>query len=792
MRSLLQLLLAAALLFLLSRPIGQLPPIGPLFSPATGFWLQAEETPARLPSFHLPKGPSDKTETNAPNLPKEEVLVEFDQYAVPRISAQNAADAYFAQGYLTARNRLWQMDMTARHAGGRLAEVLGPELLETDRQQRRLGILLAAEHSLEAWKKSPDYPLLEAYCQGVNAYIQQLSPANYPLEYKLLQFAPETWTPLHSALIMKSMEQTLCFQNNDLPGTNALQWLGRDSFDLIYPEYNPKESPVIPSATAFAKYNPPPAHYGNLPALRKKLPLHLLPQAPQFVGSNNWAVSGKMTQSGHPILCNDPHLRLTLPSVWYELEIETPDMKVHGASLPGLPGIIIGYNPYIAWGVTNVGQDVLDWYNIQWTDENKTHYWLDGEPKAVRKVVESIRVKGQKEPFRDTISYTIWGPVVYEDSTREYADLAMQWMALMPPHPGQMSVFLHINRAKNYEQFRQALQFHQSPPQNFAFASAEGDIALIVAGRFPIRKPGQGRFIQDGSRSENAWQGFIPFEELPQVLNPARGFVASANQRSTDLSYPYYYTGRFANYRGRFINRSLSRMQNITAEDMMALQCSSYSLQAEENLTALLRHLPDGAYSPLQQEMLDSLRNWNYRFDAPLKAPALYDLWWKNFYRLAWDEWFALRDSIPLLMPQSWRTIALLDSMPQAGFWDIQSTTELEDAADVVLAAFRQMTDSLETIFGESHFNWGSYREMNINHLGKIRAFSHEDLRYGGHPTAPKAIRNGFGPSWRMVIELGPSPKAHCIYPGGQSGNPGSPHYDDFLPLWLEDKYIQR
>ncbi len=774
LRSTALLIALASLIALLSYPFASMPPVGPLLSPATGFWRQAVENDKQEEVLDFPG-------LQAP------VKVSFDKHRIPHIYAQTETDAYFAQGYLTARDRLWQMDMTARHAGGRLAEILGPELVETDRQQRRLGLLLAAEESVKAWRKSPDYPLIKAFLSGINTYIHRLKPRDYPLEYKLMQFAPETWTPLHSALILKSMEQTLCFGNNDLQATHALQWLGRDSFDLIYPEYNPAESPVIPAGTAFAKYNPPPP-YGAIPHGQKPLPRKLLPQPPDFIGSNNWALSGSKTASGYPMLCNDPHLRLTLPSIWYQLHIETPQMDVSGVSLPGLPGIIIGHNRHIAWGVTNVGQDVLDWYAIHWTDPQKEHYLLDGEEVPVKKVVEVIRVKGAK-PIRDTVRYTVWGPVVYEDPDEHYADLAMQWIALSPPSEEQMSTFLRINKAKNYREFRQALRSHQSPPQNFAFASTEGNIALIIAGKFPIRRPEQGRFVQDGSRSENAWQGFIPFENLPQVLNPKRGFVASANQRSTDPSYPYYYTGRFADYRGRYINRRLQNMKKAGVEDMKKLQCSTYSLQAEETLPVLLKHLPDSSFTPLEKQMLDSLRQWNYRFDADSKTAPLFLEWWKAFYRLSWDEWFARRDSLPLLMPESWRTVNLLDSLPQANFWDIQKTEAVEQADEVVLAAFRQMSRQLAADFLKGDFNWGNYRPFDLNHLAQLAPFSRQKLFVSGHPTAPKAVRNGFGPSWRMIVELQPEPQALGIYPGGQSGNPGSRHYDELLPIWLKDQY---
>lgn len=766
------------------NPFGQpLPPVGKFFSPFDGFWQNAahkDELAIDQAVFNQLEGP---------------VQVVMDERLVPHIFAESEPDAMFVQGYLTARYRLWQMDFSTRAAAGRLAEVIGERLLDRDRGQRRKGMLHAARNTLAVWEDSPEeMQLINAYTTGVNAYVQSLTPADYPLEFKLLNYAPEAWTPLRSALMFKSMAETLCFGHSDLQASNALNLWGEEMFNFLYPEYNPRQSPVIPEGTPWnfdtiskAQPGPSPVMIGEL------LPYPILPQSPPGIGSNNWAVSSAKTESGHPILCNDPHLTLSLPSIWYEIQINTPEYKAYGVSIPGLPGITIGFNEDLAWGVTNVGHDVLDWYRITWMDDDKTRYLLDDQTHEVQLVEEIIDVRGRKSPHVETVKYTAWGPVVYEDPESQYRDLAMHWIA----HEVQerkdfyeLGVFRRLGQAKTYEDYASALRNYESPAQNFVMANRSGDIAIRVNGKFPLKRKQQGRFIQDGSSSLSEWKGFIPMEQVPTIRNPERGFVSSANQSSTDPSYPYYYNStNFDDYRGRIINRTLEQKDKLTVEDMKALQNDNRSLLAEEALPLLLKHLDRDGLSPSERQYLQWFEQWDYRFEAGAKAPMVFVEWWLETRKMAFDEVYSPKDSVPLLIPEEWRVVELLEQHPEHEVFDMQGTPETETAREIVTKAFHAVAEQWESKFNQEDYAWATHKSTDINHLAQIPAFSRKGLPVGGYLAAPNAISKNNGPSWRVIVELGPQIRAWGIYPGGQSGHPGSRFYDNRIDPWMRGEY---
>ncbi|MDF1868263.1 MAG: penicillin acylase family protein [Saprospiraceae bacterium] len=783
---LLSLILTVGLGFLCNNQINHdslpssIPPIGKLMNPFTGFWQNAKsETSVPEESINL-------SQLIAP------VQVQYDEKMVPHVFAQNEQDAMFIQGYVTAQNRLWQMDFGTRYASGRLSEVLGEQALELDKTQRRRGIFLAAQRAVKEWEKSKEaYELLEAYTNGVNTYIKSLKPKDYPVEFKLMDYQPEPWTVVHSALILKNMSLTLCSRENDLESTNALKYFGKETFDFLYPEYNPKQSPIIPTGTP---YDFEPVNTDQKEAAKEMIGYYrhkALEKTDEGIGSNNWAVSGAKTASGNPILCSDPHLRLTLPSVWYEMQIHTPNLNVYGVTLPGLPGIIIGFNENIAWGQTNVGQDVMDWYNIKWADDLKESYIVDGLEKEVQNMVSVITVRGKEEPIRDTIKNTIWGPIVYEDPAHPKQDLAMRWAGVETPSPMEIAFVDLLNRGKNYEDYSNALKHYESPAQNFAFASKDGDIAIKVNGKFPIKREGQGRFVQDGSDSKNAWQGFIPMSQVPQIKNPQRQFIASANQHSTDLTYPYYYFGGFDDYRGRHLVNRLSNMDSITVEDMMALQNDNYSLFAEEATPLLLEHLDSNSLTFIQKSALKELRNWDLKFEKNSIAPVLFSEWWNEFYELTWDEVYAFEDSIEMLYPESWRTLEILDTSSNSHFFDIKSTEKIENAKDIATLSFIKMCEIMSLNLKNPTYNWAEHKGTIISHLGRIPAFSSSPLEVGGYKQALNAISEFNGPSWRMIVELGDEIKAYGVYPGGQSGNPGDPYFDSMLEKWTNGEYYE-
>ncbi|MEO7174252.1 MAG: penicillin acylase family protein [Saprospiraceae bacterium] len=772
------LLLSLLILFSISirTKEASIPPIGSFLSPFTGFWQQSE-CPWNFRNDEIVGAAT-----------KEPIEIIFDDRLVPHVFANNNEDVAYAQGYLHAKYRLFQMDIAVRSASGNLSEILGEKTLQFDLETRRKGFGLGAENRLQAWQKSKDFALVEAYTKGVNAYIECLKPQQYPLEFKLLNYSPEPWTPLKTAYMVMAMSRTLCSKETDIASSNTLAKLGKDTFDLLFPEWNPKQSAIVPSdQSTFV-----------IPKAGKTVvdsnavgyyPYKSLQTPDEGIGSNNWAVAGSKTASGHPILCNDPHLDLSLPSIWFEAQYTTPEFSTYGVSIPGIPFNLIGFNEYVAWGSTNVSQDVLDWYKIRWTNEEKTAYYFDQKSVPVSYRVETIKVKGSADVV-DSVKYTTWGPVVYSQADNSYKDLAMHWLALEEPMQNDLSTFFDLNRAKNYTEYEAAVRAYHSPAQNLVFASKSGDIALRVSGQLPLKRKEQGRFIEDGSVSSNRWQGFIPQLANPEIMNPPRGFVASANQHSTTPDYPYYYNGDFDDYRGRILVRSLTQMGGIKVEDMMQLQQNNHSIEAEEALPAMLMNLDRTGIDESWEARLGKLRKWNYSFDADIIEPILFDLWYTKIYDLTWDELNPGPDSIPLLKPESWRTIALLYEQPNSIFWDIQKTYKKEVASDIVLEAFRQANNQLDGLLkADKKLSWYKYRKSKINHIARIPAFSIDQIVNGGYKNALNAMKEKSGPSWRMVVELGPETNAYGIYPGGQSGNPGSRFYSNMVSDWEKGKY---
>ena len=776
------LALTAGLTYLASahQPLGSaVPALGPLLSPFSGIWqnLSAESDAERSETLDLPG-------LRAP------VEVVYDARRVPHIFAQNHLDAVRMQGYVTARDRLWQMDISTRDAAGRLSEVLGPNLLERDRSQRRQGMTFAAENATEYWRTDPEtWPMLEAYAAGVNAYTATLDPADYPVEFKLLGYAPERWSPYKTALFFKKMAQSLAGRHEDVESSNSLAWLGEQAFETLFPEINPLESPIIPKGTAF----PFEALDTDSSALAPAAGFFSYRQTDQpdvGIGSNNWAVAGSRTASGQPILCGDPHLGLTLPSIWYEVQLHTPDYNVYGVSLPGVPCVIIGFNEYVAWSPTNVGHDVTDWYRVDWTDDSRTTYRLDGREEPATLRVDTIRVRGEAARY-DTVRYTKMGPVVHTAAGHPYRDLAMRWLVHDTPTGSEMMTFHLLNKAKSYQDYSRALRSYDAPAQNFAFASREGDIAIKANGKFPIKAPQQGRFVAEGNNSANFWRGWVPKDQVPQVKNPERGFVSSANQRSADVDYPYYYNGGFADYRGRIINARLAGMSDITVEDMMALQTDNYSQFAAELLPLLLAQLDRRQLNTLQTGIVQQLRDWDYRFERRSVAAPFFAEWANGFYRLAWDE-FSSRDSTAAqLSPEWWRTIELMRDQPQLVFWDIENTPERESLRDLVNQAFQNMSADLREQAADPHFNWSTYRPLSVPHMARIQPFGTGELAAGGHPYSINANKPGFGPSWRMIVHLTDPVEAYGVYPGGASGRPGDPFYDTGVAPWTKGEYFK-
>lgn len=776
--------LTGVLIWALNRPWGAAPAFGPLFSPFVGFWQNAE-------SIVTADETIDLDGTKAP------VTVVFDDLAIPHVFAQNDHDAYYAQGYLTARDRLWQMEFQTHAAAGRISELVGERALELDRYNRHLGMGYGAEQTLKEMQTDPTTrEILNAYTAGVNAWISQLSPANYPIEYKLLGYAPEPWTPLKCALLLKQMTSTLASGADDLLMTNVLRKYGAAVTADLFPNYPDREDPIIPTGT---KWNFTPL---AVPPAPKDTTLSdlLTRSAPRFdmglrrphpeIGSNNWAVSAQKSATSHPILANDPHLPLSLPSIWYQIQLVSPNMNVYGASLPGAPNVIIGFNKDIAWGVTNVGADVLDFYTIRFKDNTRREYWHDGQWKPVRTRLETIRVKGQPDVV-DTVAYTHHGPVVYAEGAKPFRrnipiGHAARWIA--HERSNEMQCFYQLNRAKNFADYRQALTHYVAPAQNFIFASNQNDIAISPNGRYPLKRKGQGKFLLDGTKSADDWLGYVPADQNPLVKNPPRGFVSSANQSSTDPTYPYYINWEFApSERGRRINQRLAVMQRATVDSLRMLQNDNYNLRAADALPVLLPRLNVSVLTADQRKAVARLKAWRYNNDAGEVAPTIFSRWINELMDAIWADEFRQNDTLPMRYPTFNRTLTLMQRDPNARWFDNTQTPIRERLPDLVTQSFRAACDTLTKQRGTigQAWTWGPYKGTDVRHLlPGVDAFSVLDLQIGGGSSVVNATSERNGPSWRMVVAVGPQPKAYGVYPGGQSGNPGSPHYQNMIETW--------
>jgi penicillin G amidase len=786
---LISVFITVALIVLLGSRLILPAPLAELLSPQHGVWQNAEPADINYSinlSFSQLKGKSE---------------VYFDDRLVPHVFSEHDEDAYFIEGYLHAKFRLWQMEFQTRAAGGRLCEIMGEKfgsidiLNKVDRYFRRLGMGYAAEKSLRLIESDPATGVMcDSYTAGVNAYIKSLTKSQLPLEYKLLGYQPEAWTNLKTALFIKYMAFDLAGGENDFEFTAARNTLSKIDFETINPIRPDSLDPIIPKGSLFEK----PGVLVKVPANADSLyftyknDAALLPAEPQKPdkenGSNNWAVNGRKTRSGYPILCNDPHLGLNLPSLWYEIQIHTPNFNAYGVSFPSAPGVIIGFNDSCAFGVTNAGRDVRDYYDIKFKDASRSSYWFNGEWKQTEFRYEHIKIKG-KPDYIDTVAYTVFGPVMFDNTyanrNKDGKSYAVRWKAHDPSN--ELKMFHQLDRAKNYNDYLEAIKNLHTPGQNCVFACKNGDIAIWCQGEFPAKWKRQGDFIMPGTDSSYMWQGIIPQSENPHLLNPERGFVSSANQLPADTTYPYYIGGSFPNYRGWIINKRLSQMADITPQDMMELQTNNYNVFAEMARPVLLKNMNEDALNTDEKKYWDILKDWNLRSDTGEGGPVVFTTLWDSLEKEVWGDEVALTHSAYFPYQSTLLEGLLKDSAYK--YVDNINTPQKETLASDVLAAFRKIIPVLKNAEAGDKLDWVKFKDTRVNHLTKLPGLSRLHLPIGGGTHIINAAKADHGPSWRMIVSLAPETEAYGVYPGGQNGNPGSKYYDNFIDSWANGKY---
>jgi penicillin amidase len=770
-----------ALAIAVSIPVGPVPPLASLLDPNHGFWQNSYSEDALADKDLVLKNVSGDVE------------VIYDENLIPHIFAENELDLYRAQGYITAKHRLWQMEFQTMAAAGRLSEIVGSVALDLDRMTRRKGLGYGAELGMKFLQENdPEtLALVEAYTDGVNQYINQLSLAQTPVEYKILNYRPEKWTALKSILLLKYMTDMLV-GDRDLEYSNLRKILGVAKLNKLFPEYPIGIDPIIEEGhkwdfNALSVTKPDSISYPD-----DELVIEPLPQPEKGIGSNNWAVSGAKTKSGNPMLANDPHLGLNLPSLWFAMQLTTPDHSVKGATLPGALGVISGFNENIAWGVTNATKDTRDWYKITFQDKGRKafKYGERWEPTTFR--IEEIKVKGEAD-FLDTVVYTSYGPIMYDrtfKAERQDVNFALKWNV----HEGsnEQKTFIMMNKAKDYNAYNLALDYYTAPAQNFVFASKSGDIAMRIQGKFPLKWKGQGKFFMDGADPRMEWQGYIPNDQNPSTLNPERGFVSSANQNPVDSTYPYYvFDNSYEFYRNRRINGRLKEMENITVEDMKTLQFDDYYLLAAEALPKMIELLDrDIASEPYAKKYLKELQDWDYYADPNQKAPSLFYTWWQKSYDQIWQDLIKL--NVPVVEPSYYQTVYFMTSNSEDEVFDWKDTEVKETAATHINKGFEQMVEQMKAWEEkEGDYAWANFKHTTIQHLiPQFKSFSVANVYTGGGRGMVNATSERHGASWRMIVELGEEITALGIYPGGQSGNPGSKYYSNFIQKWAKGEYL--
>jgi penicillin amidase len=756
----------------------RIPPIGRFLDPAQGFWHNNDafnaSTTITLSGLSHP------------------VQIALDSALIPHIFSSSDEDLYFAQGYITAAYRLWQMEIQTHAAAGRLSEIIGESGLENDRLMRRLGMKIGAEKALSYYLQDPTSKMiLEQYTAGVNAYIDQLSSADLPFEYKLLDYKPEPWTTLKCAYVIMNMCHKLNMGDHDIEMTNVLKKYGKATVELLFPDEIDDGAPIVSKPH---QWNFDPISFDSIPLA---LPEAFITMTEKLridptVGSNNWVLAGQRTKTGTPILCGDPHLGLTFPSIWFGIHLHSPKQNVMGASLPGAPGVILGFNDSVAWSITNAQRDVVDWYSITFQDERHQKYLLDETWREVERHVEEFIVRGS-EIFYDTVMHTHWGPIVYDSnfkSTNARVLYAFRWLS----HDGggnEVKALYNINQAQNHSTFHEAIKTFHMPAQNFVFASRQ-DIAVHVQGKFPVRRKNEGKFLLDGKKTSSDWQAFIPQDQSISDKNPTRGFVSSANQLPADPTYPYFLQSTYyEHYRNRRINQVLSTTTEGTVEDMMTLQNDNYNLKAAESLPFLLQHINTNILTIEQRDVYTTLSQWDFFNHANSVGAAYYEIWWNTIMQYTWDEF--IDQPYTYTQPSAYTTIMLMKNKPDIQFFDRLSTPQKESASAIIQDAFFETVTKISTWKKHHHnaFDWANYKESYIPHLLQLKPLGQE-IRTSGNHSIVNAMGKNVGPSWRMVVSLEKNvTNAWAIYPGGQSGNVGSIFYNDMVTLWNQGEYIK-
>ena len=747
-----------------------------------------------------------------------EVTVVRDSWGVPHVYASNPHDLFFAQGYVHAQDRFWQMEFWRRIGSGRLAEILGESVLETDCFLRTLGWHRTAAQELEQLD-AETRAILEAYAEGVNSYIST-HRGRLGLEFTVLgftgvKFDPEPWTLLNTLTWAKMMAWDLGGNRSDeLLRAHIAARLGNSAVGALMPPY-PDDYPIIvphPLTEATLEAVPEVAFEPNFLGEGDDPSASL----GAGLGSNSWVIAGERTETGAPLLANDPHLGIQMPSIWYEIGLHCepvgPDCpyNVTGASFASTPGVVIGHNDHIAWGVTNLGPDVQDLFIERVNPENPNQYEFKGEWLDMEIVREEITVAGEEEPVVVFARITRHGPIINdvaggteEDWDFGWEPLALSWTALQP---GTLvrSIPL-LNRASNWEEFREALRYWDVPSQNFVYADVEGNIGYQSPGRIPIRASGDGSSPVPGWAGEYEWVDYIPFDELPRAFNPPEGYIVTANNAVVGPDYPYLLTNDWApGYRARRIVELLEADASISLADIQTMQGNVSPVWAEDVLPYLLVLPATG--SDRQAEALELLRAWDRRAVRDSAATALFEAFRLHLVDLTFGD--ELGEQL-LDKARSSAGVALVDLLADESspWFDDVTTPEVETRDEILLRALDEAVEELTETLGwdVTRWHWSDLHTATFENqsLGKSGIAPVEAIFNRGPVAVDGTIatinNTGYSlnnpytvktvPSYRQIVDLDDLSRSVSMHTTGQSGHPFHLHYDDMIDPWRNIEY---
>jgi len=734
--------------------------------------------------------------------PGADIRIVRDRFAVPHIYAVDEADGLFGLGYVHAQDRLWQMEFQRRVGQGRLSEFAGPSTLETDKLLRTMGFYRAAQSAYEKLDPATQH-LLQRYAAGVNAYLENREGL-LPVEFQILGITPEPWRPADTLVWLKMMAMNLSGNwTSEALRARVATLLGADKMRQLWPAY-PKDGPVALSEQAALWQSP---------ALQKAL--NAWPWGTQGLGSNNWVVDGSRSATGKPLLANDPHLGLSAPAVWYFAHLDTGNDAVMGATLPGVPFVVLGRNRHIAWGFTNTDPDVQDLIveDVHPDDPNRyrtTDGWTNFETRE-----EVIRISGEAD-HRFTVRISRNGPILFDAETDKRAHgflmprqaVAMRWHILEEAE-STVRAGLKIASARTVQDFIAHMADFENAQQNMVVADRAGNIGFVAAGKVPVRAdhdPWQGMLPVSGTDPKASRTGFIPYAELPQVVNPDRGFVVTANNRIVGDSYPHFLTNEWAApYRAQRITDLLLQRQTHTIDSFRDIQGDQISLMAQQFLPLMLRFGPD---NDDHRTLMADLKRWNGDMSADRIEPTIFTAWYREFVRqVLIDESGPAFDD--LWAPRVFFFRDVLTGQNGAETWcDDAATDAPEDCAAILKRSFGLALADLEQRYGEDRADWlwGPIHAARSAHnpFGRINQLKNffdivrpvggdsytVNVSHGRMRDRRLPFQTNSGASLRAIYDLDDLDRSIYIHSTGQSGNILSPHYDDYADRWQRMDYI--